>query len=78
MGGFDTAIEFYGEDTDIARRLSHLGKVMFRNDFYVHASARRFNTEGLFKPNITYALNYLWPVIFKRPYTTQYRDVRGV
>ena len=78
MGGFDTSIEFYGEDTDIARRLSAIGKVLYRMDLYVYASARRFDTEGLFRPNITYALNYLWPVIFKRPYTTHYRDVRGV
>lgn len=76
MGGFDTSIQFYGEDTDIARRLSKVGKVLFRNDFYVYASARRFETEGILKPNITYALNYLWPVLFGRPFTVKYRDVR--
>jgi glycosyltransferase involved in cell wall biosynthesis len=78
MWGFDTAIQFYGEDTDIARRLSKVGKVMFRNDFYVYASARRFESEGLWKPNMTYALNYLWPVLFGRPYTVKYQDVRKV
>lgn len=78
MGGFDTSIEFYGEDTDIARRLSKIGKVMFRSTFYVYASARRFETEGIFMPNIRYALNYLWPVFFGRPYTIQYNDIRRV
>jgi glycosyltransferase involved in cell wall biosynthesis len=77
MGGFNMAIEFYGEDTDIARRLSAIGKVLFRTDFFVYASARRFETEGLFKPNITYAVNYLWPVVFGRPYTKAYSDVRN-
>lgn len=78
MGGFDTSIEFYGEDTDIARRLSKVGKVMFRNDFYVYSSARRFETEGIWKTNMTYALNYLWPVLFGKPYTVKYKDVRKV
>ena len=29
IGGFNTAISFYGEDTDIARRMSRVGKVKF-------------------------------------------------
>jgi glycosyltransferase involved in cell wall biosynthesis len=78
MGGFDTSIQFYGEDTDIARKLNKIGKVMFRSNFYVYASARRFETEGIFMPNIRYALNYLWPVFFGKPYTVQYKDVRRV
>jgi len=78
MGGFDTSIRFYGEDTDIARRLSKIGKVMFRTRFYVYSSARRFETEGMFSTNFRYALNYLWPVIFGRPYTVRYKDVRKV
>ncbi len=74
--GIDTTIKFYGEDTDMARRLSKVGKVMFAMDFYVYSSARRFEHEGIWKVNMTYALNYLWPVIFGRPYTMQYKDVR--
>ena len=76
IGGFDRSIAFYGEDTDLARRLSKVGKTLFRMDFYAYASARRFEEEGLFKPNIVYMLNYLWPVLFHRPYTRQYQDVR--
>ena len=76
IGGFNQNIEFYGEDTDLARRLSKVGKVLFRMDFYVYASARRFEEEGIVKPNLVYALNFLWPAVFGRPYTSEYKDVR--
>jgi len=33
IGGFDTSIAFYGEDTDIARRLHQIGKTKFNFDF---------------------------------------------
>jgi len=76
IGGFDTNISFYGEDTDIARRLSTQGKVLFRMNFYILGSARRFQTEGIVMTNIRYTLNYFWPVLFGRPFTRNYRDVR--
>ena len=76
IGGFDRSIEFYGEDTDLARRLSKVGKTLFRMDFYAYASARRFETEGIWKPNIVYVLNYLWLVLFHRPFTKEYQDIR--
>jgi glycosyltransferase involved in cell wall biosynthesis len=76
IGGFDRSIQFYGEDTDLARRLSKIGKTLFRMDFYAYASARRFEKEGILKPNMVYVLNYLWPVLFHRPYTKEYQDVR--
>jgi|ERR1035437_409932 glycosyltransferase involved in cell wall biosynthesis len=76
MGGFDESIEFYGEDTDIARRLSKYGKVMFRMDFSIPTSSRRFNAEGLFKTNIIYGLNYAWQVFFHKPLHKKYNDIR--
>ena len=33
MGEFDTSIEFYGEDVNIARRAHQFGKVKFKRDF---------------------------------------------
>ncbi len=76
MGGFDKSIEFYGEDTDIARRLSKIGKVVFRMDFFIWSSGRRFENEGLFKTNYTYAMNFLWQVLFGKPFTWKYNDIR--
>lgn len=76
VGGFDRSIEFYGEDTDLARRLSKVGKVLFRMDFFVRSSARRFEAEGILKANFIYMLNFFWPVLFGRPFTKVSRDVR--
>jgi glycosyltransferase involved in cell wall biosynthesis len=76
MGGFDQNIEFYGEDTDIARRLSKHGKVIFKMGFSMPSSSRRFHAEGLIKTNLVYGLNYLWQVIFHKPFTNTYHDIR--
>ncbi len=76
MGGFDKKIEFYGEDTDIARRLSKFGKVKFKMNFFIYSSGRRFEKEGLFKINMLYGLNFIWQVVFHKPFTRQYNDIR--
>lgn len=76
IGGFDRSIDFYGEDTELARRLSAVGKTRFRMDFYVYSSTRRFEKEGIFKVNMVYALNFAWPVLFHRPFTKKAQDVR--
>lgn len=40
IGGFDTSIEFYGEDTDLARRLATQGKTIFSHELlYQHISS---------------------------------------
>ena len=76
MGGFDQNIEFYGEDTDIARRLNKHGKVLFKMAFSMPSSSRRFHAEGLIKTNIVYGLNYLWQVVYHKPFTKKYNDIR--
>jgi len=76
MGGFDTTIEFYGEDTDIGRRLRRIGKIKYDKDFWIHSSARRFNSEGLVMTGIRYLANYMSVIFLKRPVTKKYYDVR--
>jgi glycosyltransferase involved in cell wall biosynthesis len=76
IGGFDTKIEFYGEDTDIARRLNKAGKIKFLKAFWLASSARRFNQEGLVVTGFRYLLNYLSVIVLKKPTTKKYSDIR--
>ena len=46
IGGFDTTIEFHGEDTNLGRRLSRIGNVDLRYDCFLYTSARRYNAMG--------------------------------
>jgi glycosyltransferase involved in cell wall biosynthesis len=75
-GKFDETIQFYGEDTDIARRLKQVGKVKFTYRFPVETSARRFKEEGFFNIGFKYLINYFSVIVFKKPVGGKYRDVR--
>ncbi|MCC7004530.1 hypothetical protein IT397_01265 [Candidatus Nomurabacteria bacterium] len=74
MCGFDSTIKFYGDDTDTARRLSKFGRVVFDMSFYIFTSGRRFEKSGFIKTNIIYGINFIWPVIFHRPFTSKYSE----
>jgi cellulose synthase/poly-beta-1,6-N-acetylglucosamine synthase-like glycosyltransferase len=76
IGGFNTNIDFYGEDTDIARRMQKTGKVKFTFDLPMYTSGRRIMKEGIVKTGFRYAINYFWMLIFSRPFSKTYSDVR--
>ena len=76
MGGFDSSIEFYGEDVDIARRAGKHGKVLFSPRFVMPTSGRRMQSQGFLKIAGIYFLNYLSIVFRGRPATMDYKDIR--
>lgn len=76
IGGFNTSIAFYGEDTDIARRLNRVGKVVFTFQLKMYSSARRLKQEGMFTIGMRYTINYLWTTFRKKPFTEEYIDIR--
>jgi glycosyltransferase involved in cell wall biosynthesis len=76
IGGYDTNIDFYGEDTDIARRMQKAGRVKFTFGLPMYSSGRRMAKEGLFYTGVRYALNYLWVIFLKRPFHTRSTDIR--
>jgi glycosyltransferase involved in cell wall biosynthesis len=76
VGGFDTSIDFYGEDTDVARRLQKIGTVKFTYRLPMWTSGRRLAKEGVVATGMRYALNYLWEMFFNRPFTKHATDIR--
>ncbi|NDL61657.1 glycosyltransferase [Acerihabitans arboris] len=76
IGGFDTSIAFYGEDTNIARRLAGEGRVQFDLGLVMDTSARRLKEEGFIPTAVCYVLNFMSEAIRKKPATSEYRDIR--
>ncbi len=75
-GGYDTSISFYGEDTDIAVRLSKIGAVKWTFKLPMFTSGRRLQHEGVFSTAGKYVLNYISVTLLGRPVTKHYTDVR--
>ncbi len=69
MGGYNTEITFYGDDADIAKRLSSLGKIKFILKLRVLSSGRRLATEGITTTTLRYVFNYFWITLFNKPFT---------
>lgn len=67
---------FYGEDTDIARRLNKVGKVKFTFRLPIKSSGRRLAKEGGLTIGTRYILNYFWIILFKKPFTKTAKDIR--
>ena len=77
IGGFDTSIEFHGEDTNLARRISKAGRVRLRQSCWVFTSARRYKTMGRGKVFGLYVRNFCAEIFFHRPSDTTHEDVRA-
>ncbi len=76
IGGFNTSISFYGEDTDIAKRLHQVGKVAYTPRCWINSSGRRLSAEGLLKTPFVYAMNYVWIAAVGKPLTKTHKDIR--
>ena len=64
-GGYNTALTFYGEDTDTAKRVSKFGKVIFSNRMIMKTSARRFKAEGIIKLQGKYMKYFIKTILAK-------------
>jgi glycosyltransferase involved in cell wall biosynthesis len=66
-GGYNTAVQFYGEDTEMARRMQKVGKVKFTFALPMRTSGRRLSQEGVIKTAYRYVINFLSITFLKRP-----------
>lgn len=78
IGGYDTSIDFWGEDTDIASRIRMVGKVKFTFSFPMYTCARRFKRDGFIVAAWKYFINYFWVIFFKKPFLKEYEDIKDV
>lgn len=76
INGFDTTIEFHGEDTNVGRRLSRVGNVELRYDCFLYTSARRYNAMGKGAVFRLYVRNFVSELLLHRPKDTVHLDVR--
>jgi glycosyltransferase involved in cell wall biosynthesis len=76
IGGFDTRIEFHGEDTNLGRRLHAAGKVALCYDCYLYTSARRFVAMGNGAVFRLYVRNFTSELLHHRPKDSTHLDVR--
>jgi len=76
IGGFDTSIEFHGEDTNLGRRLHAVGRVTLAQSCWVYTSARRFVAMGTGAVLRLYARNFTSEILYHRPKDTSHVDVR--
>jgi glycosyltransferase involved in cell wall biosynthesis len=76
IGGFDTSIEFHGEDTNLARRVAKTGRVRLSPSCYVFTSARRYKSMGRGNVFRLYVRNFCAEIFLHRPSDRSHTDVR--
>jgi len=76
IGGFDTSIEFHGEDTNLGRRLSRIGRVRIAGGCFMYTSARRYRAMGKGAVFGLYIRNFWSEVLRHRPSDSTHVDVR--
>jgi glycosyltransferase involved in cell wall biosynthesis len=76
IGGYNARFSFYGEDTDLARRLNEIGAVKFTFRLPALSSGRRLLEEGLLRIGLRYSMNFVWATFRHRPFTDEWIDVR--
>jgi glycosyltransferase involved in cell wall biosynthesis len=76
IGSNAANFSFYGEDTDLACRLSKVGGVKFSFKLPAQSSGRRLVGEGVFTIGVRYTMNFFWTTFLKRPFTETWEDIR--
>lgn len=78
IGGFDTSIEFHGEDANLGRRLTTVGHVALSQASWVYTSARRYRALGRMTVFRTYVRNFWWETTRHQPRDRIHTDVQSL
>jgi glycosyltransferase involved in cell wall biosynthesis len=76
IGGFDRRIEFHGEDTNLGRRLTPIGRIALCQDCWAWTSARRYRAMGKAAVFNVYVRNFWSEILRHRPADESHLDVR--
>jgi len=77
IGGFDQRIEFHGEDTNLGRRLTPIGRVAVCGGCWVWTSARRYREMGTWSVCRLYMRNFWSELLRHKPADERHLDVRA-
>jgi GT2 family glycosyltransferase len=77
IGGFDRRIEFHGEDTNLGRRLTPIGRIVMCPGCWVWTSARRYRAMGKRVVFGLYVRNFWSEILRHRPADRDHLDVRA-
>ena len=77
IGGFDTTIEFHGEDTNVGRRLAKVGTVVLSPRCFIYTSARRYKAMGRIRVLWLYTSNFAAEIFRHRPGDITHEDIRN-
>ena len=77
IGGFDTRIEFHGEDTNLGRRLVPVGRIALAGECWLGTSARRYRAMGKGAVFRLYIRNFWSEVVHHQQRDRQHLDVRS-
>lgn len=69
IGGLDVNYVFFGDDVNTGKRLRKIGRVIFTHRLWIWSSARRFQKKGYIATVSKYFINFVWVLLFDRPFT---------
>ncbi|MDP2637137.1 MAG: glycosyltransferase family A protein [bacterium] len=76
VGGFSEAIVFYGEDSDLAKKIMREGEISFLQSLWVWSSARRLLKGDPIKEGLRYVSQYAWFLATNKSRAKSYEEVR--
>ena len=78
VGGFNVSIAFYGEDTDLTKRIVREGVIRYLGNLFSLTSARRYQREGTLVTVMRYTINYFSVLFCNHPFNTSRRRTQSM